>query len=170
MCVNIRLNLLSISQVSNNIVSYCFGFQMLKVLEQSLNCGKIPYYWDKRYNLIGGLQDINKQNLASRLKNIIADIEKNVSGSPVVTAKYICKFYVLDITNSLRTDKNHLRPEGNRVLIFVHVEYKTEQLMRTSMIMIMTPCNLLAGYPCFGRMSLELSQLSSERCSGKTGH
>ena len=98
---------------------------MLKVLEQSLNCGKIPYYWDKRYNLIEGLQDSHKQNLASRLKRIIADIEKNVSGSPLVIAKYICKFYVLGVTNFLRIDKNHLKPKGNRVLIFVHVEYKT---------------------------------------------
>lgn len=62
---------------------------MLKVLEQSLNCGKILYYWDNRYNLIEGFNDSHKQNLACRLKNIIADIEKNVSGSPLVTAKYI---------------------------------------------------------------------------------
>jgi hypothetical protein len=73
---------------------------MLKVLEQSLNCGKILYYWDNRYNLIEGFNDSHKQNLACRLKNIIADIEKNVSGSPLVTAKYICKFYVLGVMNS----------------------------------------------------------------------
>ena len=98
--MNIRLNLLSISQVRNHIVSYCFGFQMLKVLEQSLECGKIPYYWDKRYNLLDGFQDSHKQNLACRLKNIIADIEKNVSRNPHVIVKYICKFYVLGVTNS----------------------------------------------------------------------
>jgi len=62
---------------------------MLKVLEQSLSNGKIPYYWDKRYNLLQGLQESHIQNLACRLKNIIADIEKNVSGSPLVIAKYI---------------------------------------------------------------------------------
>jgi len=62
---------------------------MLKVLEQSLECGKIPYYWDKRYNLLDGFQDAHKQNLACRLKNIIANIEKNVSGRPCVIAKYI---------------------------------------------------------------------------------
>jgi hypothetical protein len=100
MCVNIRLDLLSISQVSNKVFSYCFGFQMLRVLEQSLNSGKILYYWDKRYNLIEGFQDSHKQNVACRLKKIIADIEKTVSGSPLVIAKYICKFYVLGIMNS----------------------------------------------------------------------
>jgi hypothetical protein len=73
---------------------------MLKMLEQALECGKIPYYWDKRYNLLDGFQDSHKQNLTCRLKNIIADIEKNVSGNPRVTAKYICKFYVLGVTNS----------------------------------------------------------------------
>ena len=98
---------------------------MLKVLEQSIKCGKIPYYWDERYNLIEGLQDSHIQNLAHRLKRIIADIERNVSGSPLVIAKYICKFCVLGVTNFLRIDKNHLKPKGNRVLIFVHVEYKT---------------------------------------------
>jgi hypothetical protein len=98
---------------------------MLKLFEKSLDCGKIPYYWDERYNLLEGLHDSNKQNLEGRLKNIITDIEKNVSGSPHVIAKYICKFYVLGVTNSLRTDKNYLKPEGNTVLIFVHVEYKT---------------------------------------------
>jgi hypothetical protein len=72
---------------------------MLRELEQSLECGKILYYWDKRYNLLDGCQDSHKQNLAGRLKNIIADIEKNISGSPRVTAKYICKFYVLGVTN-----------------------------------------------------------------------
>jgi len=61
---------------------------MLKVLGQSLNSGKIPYYWDKRYNLLQG-KDAHIQNLACRLKNIIADIEKNVSGNPLVIAKYI---------------------------------------------------------------------------------
>jgi hypothetical protein len=65
---------------------------MLKVLERSLGCGKIPYYWDKRYNLLEGLQESHKQNLAGRLKKIIADIERNVSESPRVTVKYICKF------------------------------------------------------------------------------
>jgi hypothetical protein len=73
---------------------------MLKVLEQSLDHGKILYYWDKRYNLLEGFQESHKQNLAGRLKNIIADIEKNVSGNPRVTAKYICKFYVLGVKNS----------------------------------------------------------------------
>jgi hypothetical protein len=73
---------------------------MLKVLENSLTCGKIPYYWDKRYNLIEGFQDSHKQNLACRLRNIISDIEKNISGSPCVTAKYICKFCVLGVTCS----------------------------------------------------------------------
>lgn len=62
---------------------------MLKVLEQRLACGKIPYYWDKRHNLIEGFKDSHKQNVACRLKNIIADIEKNVSGSPHVFAKFI---------------------------------------------------------------------------------
>jgi len=71
------------------------------------------------------LQESHIQNLACRLKNIIADIEKNVTGSPLVIAKYICKFYVLGVTNSLRTYKNLLKPEGNRELIFVNVECKT---------------------------------------------
>jgi len=95
---------------------------MLKVLEKSLNCGKIPYYWDERYNLLQGFQESHIQNLACRLKNIIADIEKNVSTSPLVIAKYICKFYVLGVTNYLRTYINLLKLEGNRVLISVHVE------------------------------------------------
>jgi len=70
---------------------------MLRVLEQSLNSGQILYYWDKRYNLIEGFQDSHKQNLARRLTNIIADIEKT---GPLVIAKYICKFYVLGVMNS----------------------------------------------------------------------
>jgi len=62
---------------------------MLRALEKSLNCGKIPYYWDERYNLLDGFLDSHKQNLACRLRNIIGDIEKNISGNPCVTAKYI---------------------------------------------------------------------------------
>jgi len=100
MCVNMRLNLLSISQVWNYISSCCFGFQMLRMLEKSLSCGKILYYWDERYNLLEGSQDSHKQNLACRLRNIIGDIEKNISGNPCVTAKYICKFCVLGVTYS----------------------------------------------------------------------
>jgi hypothetical protein len=73
---------------------------MLRVLEQSPNSGQILYYWNKRYNLIKGFQDSHKQNLACRLKNIIADIENTVSGSPLVIAKYICKFYLLGVINS----------------------------------------------------------------------
>lgn len=73
---------------------------MLKVLEQSLERGKIPYYWDERYNLIEGLLDSHKKNLECRVKNIIADIAKNVSGNPRIIAKYICKFYVLGVTIS----------------------------------------------------------------------
>jgi len=95
---------------------------MLKVLENNLSCGKIPYYWDKRYNLLQGLRGPHIQNLACRVKTIIANIEKKVSRSPLVIAEYICKFYVLGVTNSLRTDKTLLKPEGNTVLIFVHVE------------------------------------------------
>lgn len=72
---------------------------MLKVLEQNLNCGKIPYYWDKRYNLLQGLQESHIQNLTCRLRNIIADIEKNVSGSPLVIAKYTLSKEELDTLN-----------------------------------------------------------------------
>jgi hypothetical protein len=64
---------------------------MLKVLEQSLERGGIKYYWDKRCDLTG-FQQMHRTNLVRRLRNIIADIEKNVSESPLVIAKYIRKF------------------------------------------------------------------------------
>jgi hypothetical protein len=70
---------------------------MLKVFQQSLESGKILYYWDKRYNLIEGLHESHKKNLAGRLKGVIADIEKTFPGNPVVIAKHICKFYVLKL-------------------------------------------------------------------------
>jgi hypothetical protein len=65
---------------------------MLKILQQSLKRGEIKYYWDKRCNLIEGFQKIHIENLACRLERIIANIERNVSDSPIVIAEHIRKF------------------------------------------------------------------------------
>lgn len=61
---------------------------MLKILRQSLKHGQIKYYWDKRCNLIEGYQETHRENLVCRLDRIIAQIEKNVSDTPIVIAEH----------------------------------------------------------------------------------
>ncbi|KAJ9574777.1 hypothetical protein L9F63_008041, partial [Diploptera punctata] len=62
---------------------------MLEKLAERLKNGSIPYYWDSRYNLLDGLDKQNKENLANRLINVIADIKRRIPEEPHIVAKYL---------------------------------------------------------------------------------
>lgn len=66
-------------------------FQILKKYQECLKDAKIPYFWNKNYNLLEVVEG-DLSNTSNRLLNIIKDIDKNVSQNPAVILKYLCKY------------------------------------------------------------------------------
>uniref|UniRef100_V5H2F2 Uncharacterized protein n=1 Tax=Anoplophora glabripennis TaxID=217634 RepID=V5H2F2_ANOGL len=70
-----------------NSLSYVFMY-ILKTYQKCLSDKKIPYFWNKKYNLLESVSgDLN--NMSNRLKYIIDDIDRNVSQNPAVVLKYV---------------------------------------------------------------------------------
>ncbi|XP_060832188.1 cyclic GMP-AMP synthase-like receptor isoform X1 [Bombus pascuorum] len=74
-------------------VTYLF-FEMLKELQRVCEQRKLDYYWNKEYNLLSRIGEMEMYNIAQRLKNIIKDIEKNATDKYIL-AKYIRKLCCL---------------------------------------------------------------------------
>jgi hypothetical protein len=54
-------------------------FQMLGRLEYYLQCGRIPFFWDKRSNLIGHLGELQIQNMYGRVTHLKGRLERAIS-------------------------------------------------------------------------------------------
>lgn len=68
--------------------------QMLKQYVSYIEKKNIPYYWNKKNNLIGNVKPSTLENIVNRLKRMIEDIEKKAN-DPYVVAKYLRKCCVL---------------------------------------------------------------------------
>lgn len=66
---------------------------MLKKYIGFIEKKNIPYYWNKKNNLISSLNDSTQQNILNRLKKIVQDIERNLD-DPYVVAKYLRKCFI----------------------------------------------------------------------------
>ncbi|CAH0546628.1 unnamed protein product [Brassicogethes aeneus] len=62
---------------------------MLRTYQKALEDGNIPYFWNRKFNLIGHLKPATLSDMANFLKRIINDIDKNISEDPFVVAKYL---------------------------------------------------------------------------------
>lgn len=81
----------------NEIHNFNGGFyQMLKKYIEYIEKKNVPYYWNKRNNLIGAINDSTQQNILNRLKRIVQDVERNLD-DPYVIAKYLCEYLAFDV-------------------------------------------------------------------------
>lgn len=62
---------------------------MFKKYVEWIEKKQIPYFWNKKNNLVGGTADITLANIANRLRRIVQEIDR--SDDPFVLVKYICK-------------------------------------------------------------------------------
>ena len=101
------LNKLTELDTSINTISLSyFFFEMLKELQRVCEQGKLDYYWNKEYNLLSRISQIQMYNIAQRLKKIIKDIEKNA------TDKYILVKYILNSEELLLLKNNITNPDN----------------------------------------------------------
>lgn len=71
---------------------------MLKKYIGYIEKKNIPYYWNKRNNLIGSLNDSTQQNILNRLRRVVQDVDANLN-DPNVIAKYLCMYSIRDLKN-----------------------------------------------------------------------
>lgn len=67
---------------------------MLKTYYDHLDNRNIPYFWDKRFNLIGDVKAIELENIRNKIGKILGDIERNII-DPFVIATYLGKLSFL---------------------------------------------------------------------------
>lgn len=65
---------------------------MLKKYIGFIEKKNIPYYWNKKNNLIGTMNDSTQQNIFNRLKRVVTDVERNLE-DPYVIVKYLCTYF-----------------------------------------------------------------------------
>lgn len=63
---------------------------MLKKYIEFLEKKNIPYYWNKKNNLIASISNRTQENIVNRLKKVVNDVDRNIS-DPYVIAKYLRK-------------------------------------------------------------------------------
>ncbi|KAJ3660922.1 hypothetical protein Zmor_005349 [Zophobas morio] len=63
-------------------------FVVLEEYKEFIKEGKIPYYWNKKNNLIGKVNAATLQNVSGRLTTIIKEV-KNFPDKPEIIAKYL---------------------------------------------------------------------------------
>lgn len=72
---------------------------MLKKYISLIEKKNIPYFWNKKNNLIGTMNDSTQQNIVNRLKRVVVDIDRHVDDDPLVIAKYLRKYSTFEKCN-----------------------------------------------------------------------
>lgn len=68
-------------------------FKMLFELENTLHCGKIPFFWDKRMNMIGSLNEYLMADMYRRIVNIRTKICRLLNENQMEKLQnYMCKY------------------------------------------------------------------------------
>lgn len=73
---------------------------MLQLLDNYIgyiDSGNIPYFWNKRYNLLENLTPATKENIVTRLCSIKKDLLRNIETDPTLICRYLRKlrrFYI----------------------------------------------------------------------------
>lgn len=73
----------------NKIPLTLFFYMMLKELYRVCVCHEIKFFWNETYNLLEKISKIEMQNIASRLNNIIRNVEKKAMINKFILAEYI---------------------------------------------------------------------------------
>lgn len=63
---------------------------MLKKYKEALDGKKIPYYWNKKFNLLENVRSDTLAGWANQINRIINNIEK--SEDALIVANYLCKY------------------------------------------------------------------------------
>lgn len=66
--------------------------QMLKKYCKYLEDKQIPYYWNKKLNLLEHANSVNFTNIANATRNIIQKIERSPN-DPKVLLDYLCEYF-----------------------------------------------------------------------------
>lgn len=75
---------------------------MLERYHEALKNRCIPYFWDKRFNLIGKVKDITIDNICNQVGKMLGDIERNIA-NPFTIATYLGKLFIF------RTNLNNFK-------------------------------------------------------------
>lgn len=65
---------------------------MLKQYADYIEKKKIPYFWNKKLNLINDIDDSTLLNYKYSLNKIIKEIETKYESNPEIITEYICKY------------------------------------------------------------------------------
>lgn len=73
---------------------------MLKKYQKYLETKAIPYYWNKKFNLLADINKVRLQNDANRTKIILDKIEKNLNDPHIIKA-YLRKLFSNELKSQL---------------------------------------------------------------------
>ncbi|KAK9891312.1 hypothetical protein WA026_014554 [Henosepilachna vigintioctopunctata] len=62
---------------------------MLEVYGEKLKNGAIPYFWNKKFNLLSGFKKSTLDGIANKINNIVSDVKRFSEIDPFVVAKHI---------------------------------------------------------------------------------
>lgn len=65
---------------------------MLQKLHEAFCKHNIPYYWNKKVNLLSNIGNEEMKNMERRLFGILKNIEKQIITDQYAIAKYVCKY------------------------------------------------------------------------------
>jgi hypothetical protein len=71
--------------------------QLLAKIIDYLDKGFMPFYWEKKNNMLGSMNDVERLNYAGFLKNFVKKFDANRESNPAVIEELICNYYFLHI-------------------------------------------------------------------------